>query len=345
MAQLDVAEDRLVKMRSHLKRALVALRDRLVAIYETGTPDVLSVIVGANGYDDLDRPRRIPRPHPRQRRSDRRPGARTARPGQAHGRSPARRQGPDRSGARLDRRRRAGPGKRPQCGPAAPGSLVAARGDRVAALEKIRSARRGAGRLGGNDPGEDRRAARRLPARCRCRPARFSGGSGGADLAGRRPGRLGLRPAHDQRQLRVPPGHRHRRAKRHADPRRGRRHRDLHRAGGEQRRLRQLHLHRPRRRALHLLRPPGDLRGLAPGSTSRRARSSATATAPATASARTFTSRSASTAKSPIRWPTFRRCGSHGSVYSEFPRKFNYLVCRRGSTLQLWVRASQEARG
>jgi murein DD-endopeptidase MepM/ murein hydrolase activator NlpD len=53
MAQLSVAKTRLVKMRSHLKRALTALRDRLVAMYETGTPDVLSVIVGANGYDDL----------------------------------------------------------------------------------------------------------------------------------------------------------------------------------------------------------------------------------------------------------------------------------------------------
>ena len=53
MAQLNVARARLVKMRSHLQRALAALRDRLVAIYETGTPDVLSVIVGANGYDDL----------------------------------------------------------------------------------------------------------------------------------------------------------------------------------------------------------------------------------------------------------------------------------------------------
>lgn len=53
MAQLDVAKKRLAAMRAHLKRALVALRDRLVAIYETGTPDVLSVIVGANGYDDL----------------------------------------------------------------------------------------------------------------------------------------------------------------------------------------------------------------------------------------------------------------------------------------------------
>jgi len=53
MAQLNGAKVRLVKMRSHLKRALSALRDRLVAMYETGTPDVLSVIVGANGYDDL----------------------------------------------------------------------------------------------------------------------------------------------------------------------------------------------------------------------------------------------------------------------------------------------------
>ena len=53
VAQLDVAKKRLAVMRAHLKRALVVLRDRLVAIYETGTPDVLSVIVGADGYDDL----------------------------------------------------------------------------------------------------------------------------------------------------------------------------------------------------------------------------------------------------------------------------------------------------
>jgi murein DD-endopeptidase MepM/ murein hydrolase activator NlpD len=52
-AQLGVAKKRLVEMRAHLKRALVSLRERLVAIYETGTPDVLSVIVGADGYDDL----------------------------------------------------------------------------------------------------------------------------------------------------------------------------------------------------------------------------------------------------------------------------------------------------
>jgi murein DD-endopeptidase MepM/ murein hydrolase activator NlpD len=53
VAQLDVAKKRLAVMRAHLKRALVTLRDRLVGIYETGSPDVLSVIVGANDYEDL----------------------------------------------------------------------------------------------------------------------------------------------------------------------------------------------------------------------------------------------------------------------------------------------------
>ncbi|HEX7244831.1 MAG TPA: peptidoglycan DD-metalloendopeptidase family protein [Solirubrobacterales bacterium] len=53
VTQLDGAKRHLAVVRSRLKRALLTLRERLVAIYETGTPDVLSVIVGANGYDDL----------------------------------------------------------------------------------------------------------------------------------------------------------------------------------------------------------------------------------------------------------------------------------------------------
>lgn len=53
IAELDGAKKRLAVMRAHLKRALIALRERLVAIYETGTPDVLSVLVSAEGYDDL----------------------------------------------------------------------------------------------------------------------------------------------------------------------------------------------------------------------------------------------------------------------------------------------------
>jgi murein DD-endopeptidase MepM/ murein hydrolase activator NlpD len=53
VADLDVAKGHLEELRSRLKRALGALRDRLVAMYETGSPDVLSVIVGASGVDDL----------------------------------------------------------------------------------------------------------------------------------------------------------------------------------------------------------------------------------------------------------------------------------------------------
>jgi murein DD-endopeptidase MepM/ murein hydrolase activator NlpD len=53
VAELDVAKGRLQELRARLKRALAALRDRLVAMYETGSPDVISVIVGSSGVDDL----------------------------------------------------------------------------------------------------------------------------------------------------------------------------------------------------------------------------------------------------------------------------------------------------
>jgi murein DD-endopeptidase MepM/ murein hydrolase activator NlpD len=53
VAELDTAKKHLAVVRARLKRALVALRERLVAIYEVGTPDMLSVIVSADGYDEL----------------------------------------------------------------------------------------------------------------------------------------------------------------------------------------------------------------------------------------------------------------------------------------------------
>jgi murein DD-endopeptidase MepM/ murein hydrolase activator NlpD len=53
VAELGVANEKLEALRSHLRRALGALRDRLVAMYESGSPDVISVIVGAGGLDDL----------------------------------------------------------------------------------------------------------------------------------------------------------------------------------------------------------------------------------------------------------------------------------------------------
>jgi murein DD-endopeptidase MepM/ murein hydrolase activator NlpD len=51
--ELDGAQERLAAVRSHLKRALGALRDRLIAIYEMGSPDVLSVIVESDDIGDL----------------------------------------------------------------------------------------------------------------------------------------------------------------------------------------------------------------------------------------------------------------------------------------------------
>jgi peptidoglycan DL-endopeptidase CwlO len=52
-AVLDRATARLARVRAQLKRALVALRERLVAMYETGNPDLISVIVGAGDLQDL----------------------------------------------------------------------------------------------------------------------------------------------------------------------------------------------------------------------------------------------------------------------------------------------------
>jgi murein DD-endopeptidase MepM/ murein hydrolase activator NlpD len=63
-AELGVAQKHLEVVRARLKRALVTLRARLVAIYETGTPDMLSVIAGADGYDELiDRTEYLERIH------------------------------------------------------------------------------------------------------------------------------------------------------------------------------------------------------------------------------------------------------------------------------------------
>jgi murein DD-endopeptidase MepM/ murein hydrolase activator NlpD len=52
-AALAGAKVKLVKARGHLQVALVALRRHLVAIYESGSPDLLSVIVGSDGIEDL----------------------------------------------------------------------------------------------------------------------------------------------------------------------------------------------------------------------------------------------------------------------------------------------------
>ncbi len=53
VAELDGARERLQQVRERLKRALTVLRERLVAIYQAGSPDVLSVIVESDSVTDL----------------------------------------------------------------------------------------------------------------------------------------------------------------------------------------------------------------------------------------------------------------------------------------------------
>jgi murein DD-endopeptidase MepM/ murein hydrolase activator NlpD len=59
-AQLDRAEavlakqkSHLVIVRAHLRGALLSFRKRLVSIYETGTPDVLNVVLASDNWSDL----------------------------------------------------------------------------------------------------------------------------------------------------------------------------------------------------------------------------------------------------------------------------------------------------
>ncbi len=53
IADLRRAKDHLEVVRRHLKAALGALREQLVTIYESGTPDVLTVLLSSKGFDDL----------------------------------------------------------------------------------------------------------------------------------------------------------------------------------------------------------------------------------------------------------------------------------------------------
>ncbi len=53
IAELKKQKAHLVVVRAHLKRSLVGLRERLVDIYKTGTPDALSVLLNSDGWSDL----------------------------------------------------------------------------------------------------------------------------------------------------------------------------------------------------------------------------------------------------------------------------------------------------
>jgi peptidoglycan hydrolase CwlO-like protein len=49
-AELEAEEERLARIRARLKRALEVLRERLVAIYEAGTPDALNLVLDSESW-------------------------------------------------------------------------------------------------------------------------------------------------------------------------------------------------------------------------------------------------------------------------------------------------------
>jgi murein DD-endopeptidase MepM/ murein hydrolase activator NlpD len=52
-AELDQAQARLDYLRQRLREAITLLEDRLVAIYESNEPDLITVVLQSNGFDDL----------------------------------------------------------------------------------------------------------------------------------------------------------------------------------------------------------------------------------------------------------------------------------------------------
>jgi septal ring factor EnvC (AmiA/AmiB activator) len=198
--------------------ALGALRERLVAMYEQGSPEVLDMLIGEGDLEDIEaRAEYLDRIH-------------------AADEATAQRVSSLRDGVALTVERRAaakGEIEASRNSIAAEGSaLIATRGElrgRQADLVDARGAReRRRPRSAPTKPGSTRTSktsragsprSRRRPARCRC-PGGDQSRQRLDDLAGRRADRLRLRPADDRRALRVPPGDRHRGAGRHADPRR-----------------------------------------------------------------------------------------------------------------------------
>lgn len=53
IAELDRARKRLETMRERLRRALTNLRERLIAIYEAGSPDIVSIILSSEDYGEM----------------------------------------------------------------------------------------------------------------------------------------------------------------------------------------------------------------------------------------------------------------------------------------------------
>lgn len=52
--ELEAAHDHLARLRSHLRVALAGLRERLIAIYEQGSPEMIDVLIGEGDLEDIE---------------------------------------------------------------------------------------------------------------------------------------------------------------------------------------------------------------------------------------------------------------------------------------------------
>ena len=270
-----------------LRRSLNVLRNRLVGIYRSGEPDLLTVMLESDGFDDLVSRYEYLRRIEEQDSVDRRPRARrcATAPGVTVERVD---RGPQRDRGEEGRARAHPDAARGARGRARRGPRPARRRRSTRSTPTSSSSRATSPTSRTRSSSRSRRRARPRASR-RCRPGPIQGASGGwiwpvngtlTSPFGYRWGRM-----HEGIDIAVPEGTPIRAAKAgQRDPRR------LHR------RLRQLHLRRPRRRALLLLRAPVELRDQPrrlgrPGRGDRlRGYTGSLASAP------TCTSRSASTA-------------------------------------------------
>ena len=291
---------RLTQLRARLAEARAVLSDRLVALYKADKPDVVTVILESDGFADL-----LERAEFMERVSDQ-DGRIINDVRDAKEESVAAEKRLDGLEARQSEvtaivAKRAAEIREIKDGLVSrQNGLQEVRADKHQSLVSVRSDRHELETNLASLEKEQAKIAARL-AGVNVQPAGVrAAGLGPLHLAGQR---------HVHLAVRLPLGaaarrHRHRRSRGHPDPRRRRRHRRDRRLD---RRLRQLHLHQPRRRRLHVLRPPVADRGLGRRRASARARSSATPATPATRPARTSTSRSGSAAIRSTRWGTSSR--------------------------------------
>ena len=290
---------RLVRLRARLAQARVALAQRLVELYQADKPDIVTVIMSSKGFAEL-----LERGEFMQRVSEQDQHIiKLVHDAKADATATARAWTSSRSASSAHRDRPAAPRRdrrAPSRASSTPrsGSTARARTRRARWAPCAPSASSWRATSPGSRPSSPRsrpRCSRRRAPAGRADQARQRQ----PDLAGQRPDHLAVLRAPGLGGL--PPGHRHRRPLRHADPRRRRRQGGPDAVGRRLGRLRQLHLHPAHRRDVDVLRAPVALRHLAgrerqPGPGHRLL-----AAAPGCASARTCTSRCASTARSPTR--------------------------------------------